>query len=99
MSEADLAEFLTRARTAQRLINEAVSRVTPPTPQAIGANTRRERGLQNQDAHGRLLTVLVRDLKRHRRVAWIVRMNTGGFLSPDGKQDVTLTYDSPDIMR
>ena len=51
-----------------------------PSPQKIGAATRRTRNLQNQDAHGRLLTVLVRDLKRHPRVAWLVRMNTGGFL-------------------
>jgi hypothetical protein len=110
MTEADLADFLSRARRAQAAIDEAIEKVIPtpelrpeprsrmdgringnvpaPVPQQVAAGTRRTRNLQNQDAHGRLLTLLVRDLKRHRRVAWLVRVNTGGFLSPDGKRRI-----------
>lgn len=64
----------------------------PHQPQQVPVTGREKSALtlriSNQDAHGRLLRNIVVELKRHPRVAWVVRMNTGAFLSQDGERRV-----------
>lgn len=86
MTEEDLRAFVARAQRLQKDIDWITERAgrKPSADRAL----RMMRIRQRQEEHAQLVMAIIVRLKYDGRVGWLVRQNTGTFLSLDGKRRV-----------
>lgn len=86
-----LEEFIARAHRVQRQIDKIMVPLSAPKPSASRTLTMM-RIRARQEEHAQLVNAILIRLRYEPRVAWIVRQNTGTFLSLDGKRRVRCGY-------
>lgn len=90
-THADLEEFCRRAQSVQKAIDSIVAKAQKPQLSANRTLTLM-RIRARQEEHAQLVNAIVIRLKYDPAVAWLVRQNTGTFLSLDGKRRVRCGY-------